>query len=520
MKNILFIILLCCNQVSAKSVSPKKVGYSQQTKSAIKIFQKKDYKRAATSFFKIAFSGKVPVNEKIIAKYFLGLSLVKLKLFQVAAFPLTIVSRDGTSEKIKKSAFENLVTISDRLDDNTLLDYSLKNLKEGDLSGLSLELFYSRLASVQRGKGQIDDAIGSLNKTLKINPKNDEALYLLGLIYLKKNQNSEGLKYLEQLYDKYTAYSIRSAKRGAATMALGRGYYQAQRWVDAAALYREVSKDNPLYRQAQKELTWALFRMGKFRSAIGTVQTLHTPYYENFYDPESLQLRSIIMLFICQIEEVEKSLTTFEKVYIPTYGILSTLNSISNPPEFYSKEINDVQKYLLIAKNNDQIKYSGRIPLFLVRSAIDEAPLRNKLLYLKKIRAEQVLGSKIFFEKTAENVSLKGYILRTLDLRIKNTEKKSGEILDRMLRSKEEELSGFVADMSLLKYEMLSLKKSEAHKKYVESLRDIKASSTEEPVKRSFYTQNGYRYWPFEGEFWKDEVGNYQYMGDNRCEAK
>ena len=35
---------------------------------------------------------------------------------------------------------------------------------------------------------------------------------------------------------------------------------------------------------------------------------------------------------------------------------------------------------------------------------------------------------------------------------------------------------------------------------------------------RSFYVKNGYEYYPFQGEYWLDEVGNYHYLGKQSCE--
>jgi hypothetical protein len=34
---------------------------------------------------------------------------------------------------------------------------------------------------------------------------------------------------------------------------------------------------------------------------------------------------------------------------------------------------------------------------------------------------------------------------------------------------------------------------------------------------RDFYIQNGYEYWPFRGEYWLDELGNYHYVGKQSC---
>ena len=34
---------------------------------------------------------------------------------------------------------------------------------------------------------------------------------------------------------------------------------------------------------------------------------------------------------------------------------------------------------------------------------------------------------------------------------------------------------------------------------------------------RDFYIQNGFHYWPFKGEYWLDELGNYHFLGVQSC---
>ncbi len=37
-------------------------------------------------------------------------------------------------------------------------------------------------------------------------------------------------------------------------------------------------------------------------------------------------------------------------------------------------------------------------------------------------------------------------------------------------------------------------------------------------IDREFYVQNGFEFYPFKGEFWLDEIGNYHYLGTQSCE--
>jgi hypothetical protein len=43
-------------------------------------------------------------------------------------------------------------------------------------------------------------------------------------------------------------------------------------------------------------------------------------------------------------------------------------------------------------------------------------------------------------------------------------------------------------------------------------------TTVDEKAERDFYVQNGYQYWPFQGEYWLDELGNYHYVGTQSCE--
>jgi len=48
--------------------------------------------------------------------------------------------------------------------------------------------------------------------------------------------------------------------------------------------------------------------------------------------------------------------------------------------------------------------------------------------------------------------------------------------------------------------------------------KDLQSEQIDEKIDRTFYVQNGYEYYPFQGEYWLDEIGNYHYLGKQSCE--
>jgi hypothetical protein len=78
------------------------------------------------------------------------------------------------------------------------------------------------------------------------------------------------------------------------------------------------------------------------------------------------------------------------------------------------------------------------------------------------------------------------------------------------------ELVDFDEQSSFIRYEMLNGKKEVLKNKILDKNKITKSPSVVHD--RSFYVQNGYEYYPFQGEYWLDEVGNYHYLGKQSCE--
>jgi len=297
-------------------------------------------------------------------------------------------------------------------------------------------------------------------------------------------------------------------------MALARAHYNAKHWAEAVSFYREIPKDNDVYRQAQIELTWALFRSAQFRSALSVVQSLNTPYYENFYNPEALVLRSLILLFICQTEDLEKSIQLFQKNYLSTLNVLNVWNGSNYSAAENFKEVEQTLTQLKKIQGGNLPTFKGRLPFFVLRSILEEPDIKLKISYLNKIKVEKRNLNVLFQGQTP---FLK-FGTKIIDARIKNISNEIGEMIKSQLQEKEAELSEFASQFEFINYELLNLKKEQAKKKVMASADSPVAQQINKDDKREFYIQNGYQYYPFQGEFWRDEIGNFQYVGVNRCE--
>lgn len=517
-QNWLLPFLFCLMAIPSLAFAKKVKGdpFKRELDRAIATYKKGQFQVAAQEFHRIGYSKKHKKELRKTAKLYLGLSLLRLKLYQTSSFPLITSIKEAT-KKEQQVILKNLMLISDHLHDTTLLDYALNRIKLDDLTEVGRELYWLRLGQSLMRAGSYDLAAENLKKLLTYQPQHQEGLYTLGLVHLKQNKMPEAIEVYERLFEQHKKKRPSHFDRGFAAMSLARAHYQAKNFAFAADFFEEIPKDHALYRQSLKDLSWSYFRDEKFRSALSALQTLHTPFYNQFYDPESLVLRGIILHFVCQNEDAGKVIQNFQRNYGPTLASLYQLSLRTEQTDFFLDELKKAQVSLNGLQNSGELKYKGQIPFFVLRDALESSRIKSQLVYLNRIEEELSLVERGFSGKKGQN--LKTYLRKILKNRIKNARVNLSKNLTQFLLVKQNELAQFSADIEVLEYEILAGKKEKAKRDYQKKYRGELLNEQSEKG-RDFYISNGYRFWPFEGEYWRDELGTYQYLGVNACESK
>ena len=510
MKNLLLTLGLTVVTVAAlaKPATPESTPDPEYRQAQVFVGQK-NYAKASEVLFHLNRTTK-DAKLKSKSAYLLSLCLFKLKLYQAASFSLIQVVRLASDPESTKSALELLLQTSDILNEPSLVRYAVKSTTPDRLSPSTSAVYHFLKGKIFADKGDTNSAKLEFTQALTENPKRLEILYALGLLGLKSNDTEMASLYFNKILELTANLPMIDNRRGMAILSMGRTHYQAKKWKQSIEFYRQIPKDSSLYRESLMELSWALFRNGQFRSALSPLQTLHSDFYENFYDPESLLLRSIITLFSCRYEEVEKILESFDTIYRPAYTQIETWiqgsPSIQDAYETFEKVMRAGPK----TKSKVGVP-DGPLPFFVVRSIADEPNVASELKYRKALDAEEKVVSTVFPQKGAPIAS---YMRSIIKGRRKASSGRLAHAVLEHLEDYEVNLADFISRSEFVHYEMLNSMR-EALKRKMDVTR---ASPIDRSFSRSFYVQNGYRYWPFEGEYWRDEVGNYQFVGKDQCE--
>jgi hypothetical protein len=441
-------------------------------------------------------------KDRIQIKYILGQCLLDLKLPQVAAFQFVDIIKSGNS-KYSRQAIEKLSIAADQLGDDTLLNYAISKVQVDDFPQQNRDIIFFRLGEIKLKNGQFQQAQQLFAKVSSGSRFFYQSKYLRGLSFLEANQTDNALQVFQDLKDTRADASVVDVNKVATQMAIARTLYQAQKWDESVEAYRQIPRDSEYWHDALFESSWAMMRGAKFRSSLSNFHSLHSAYYEEYYLPESLILRSIVYLYICKYDEMDKVLNLFEKSYGTLRNQLGQfMNLNSADPNAYFSEIEKLS-------NNKKEKL--KLPYSVARKIYKEGDVKRALGYLRALAAEKNrLDSMGSFNKTPLGIYSQKLILN----RGKNAKIAIGEMVRNHIIAIRADLKDLYEQVSFIRYEMINGQKEFLKKKIAGKI----IEKVDEQMDREFYVRNGYEYWPFEGEYWLDEIGNYQYLGKQSCE--
>lgn len=478
---------------------------------ALRLAKQGKYVEASARLFQLGLSPRYASKRNQI-RYLLGLMLYQMKLNQVAAFQFISVIRQGDNKYLRQS-LEKLSLAADSLGDETLLNYAISRVKAENFPAVHRAMLFYRIGEFQMRNEQYGGAIRSFSQVKAGSVYYDKAQYMKGLAYAQSKRPKSAVRAFNKLIDEKLASSVTDTARVAAVIGKARALYQAKMWEQAIEAYREVPRDSPMWHDTLFENSWAMLRSGRFRSALSNFQSLHSPYYEEAYLPESLLLRSIVYLYICQYTEMDKVLQLFNKIYRPMFKtITSYLKSKRNPDDYFA----DVVKVLVAAekKGFDPSEQKFNIPYIAVQKIIKEGDFQRSYSYIKNLLNERRIIRRM--PASWKNSGLAKYALKTIERRVKRARSKAGRQVRAHLLSMRSELIDLFEQEGFIRFEMLNGKKEALKKKTAG--KSLPEAQVNEEQERDYYIKNGYQYWTFRGEYWLDELGNYHYVGTQSCQ--
>jgi hypothetical protein len=478
------------------------------------------YREASALLFQMSRSPQYAADSAQI-KYVLGLMLFEMKMNQTAAFVFYDLihdeSRDkknGSTSRYLRLGFQKLALAADLLDSDVLLKYAIKQVDENDFPEGDRDMLFYRMGELKLFDKKFDEAATLFARVGRGSLFFAKAKYREGLAQAEAHRPERAVAAFEQLAEASSGGRVTDRNRVDAILGKARALYQKQQWDASLEAYRQIPRDTEQWHEAIFEEAWADLRAARFRSALSNFQSLHSAFYEDFYQPESLLLRAIVYLYICRYDEMDKVLDLFARIYRPVdNAVRSALVTLADPIALYG-ELAKVHANFEAWKENKAARKGSLIPFLVSRKILKEADVRRSFAYLARLSEER---RRIETQPGGwKDASVGRYATEVVRRRIQATQVLAGRQMRRHIIILVNDLRDLFEQSDLLKFERLSGKK-EALKKEIAG-KGLSKTQLEEETERDYLIQNGYEYWPFKGEYWLDEIGNYHFVGTQACE--
>lgn len=360
---------------------------------------------------------------------------------------------------------------------------------------------------------ELDQAIESLESVEAANEQAYlKAQYLLGVIHTRKDAAQPALEAFKNIlrYQRdvsNNAFVSEIAKK--ATLALGRVFYTAQQFDTAARYYDQIDQSDPAWLDSLFEISWAYFRTQNYDRALGNLHTLNSPYFANEYFPESYVLEAVLLLSNCHHVQALQTVDRFVATYKPLKDELEVqLKQTQAPNEFY--------RYLAqLSKQGAEAELSPQLKR-VINAALRDAKLRRLLSYVLQLNREnEKLDGMV---KTMPDGAAKRFSLGVLsdltayrELVVTDAGKAAKSRLDRVYQ----ELTGLITDALRVRVE--TLKAQRELLKLEQTMTADQVAALRPGAREAPPTDVEHEYWPFDGEYWRDELGAYTFLIADRC---
>lgn len=466
---------------------------------AVEAYNDSKNERAAIGFYQVEETATVEDN-RFKAEYYLAQSLNKLGLGFGSFFYYGQIIKAGPAHPYYYKAVEGAVAVTEQYKDEVLGPNVLNKAYNDQFGRLPPEVlskinYYIALLGYRAGK--YDEAEQFLKGVPPESAAYPQAQYLNGLL-LQRKDPEQAVKSFKSIFGMEGAkYSDLENLKELAHLALGRTLYALHRYGEASDSYDALPRFSRHWDEALFEGAYADLLNDDPGAALGKLHALHSPHLSDQFAPESLNLTAIIYHQRCLYPQVRETVAAFNREYVPMKDQVKAVIDANPAIETYWQLLQPGETRLPEAvqhhlQKNERVeamvKYIGRLDQETARieknAELVKSPLGTDLLDL--IGKQKALMAQVAGKFIKGRLADMAHLIEVLD-----------------------------GDKEIIGFET-----TKGEKEMLETAYNVKGHLDSQPLYRPPMPQTGHEYWPFDGEYWPDEIGYYKYTLKDACPAK
>ncbi|MBI3180213.1 MAG: hypothetical protein HYZ27_11155 [Deltaproteobacteria bacterium] len=284
--------------------------------------------------------------------------------------------------------------------------------------------------------------------------------------------------------------------REMAFLSLARIHYGHKQFEKSVYYYDHIDRDSENWLTALFEASWAYFQRGDFEKALGNLLTLHSPFFEREYFPESQIVKAIIYFEACRYPETRAIVDDFLRRYTRVVTEIDKIANSKEAPEKLYERIAMLQK----AAGGADDDVTAR----LVSLALADPQVRTARDVVVQIEDQLKLWQEMPDAFRQGTVGRETY--DALKSELAERIREAGEVTRKKFERELYNLKGMLVQALQIKVEVVRAERDAIQKR----LAGEKTYDQLVPAAARMVVGDEQQYWPYEGEYWRDELGTYE----------
>ncbi len=453
---------------------------------------------------------------RLKAEYYLASSFQRANLPFTAFVYFTPIVKAGPQHPYHLKAVEALIVLQEVLNDDFLIPSIMNNLYDryaDSWATLNLETLARinyLIGRIAHRKGKLDEAKQFLEAVPDTSQFYAKAQYMVGISLADprfpaadeqtRSKNVEAaITTFENVLKIRTRQLDFDDTRHLAYLALGRANYNQGQYQKSTEWYEKVPRFSKYWDQSLFENGFARFQNDDFGGALGSLQGLYAPQFAGAFQPESWILTSTTYYFSCLYDEAKSSLVEYERLYLPMAEKLKPLVEPAEPK--------DLPAYFKLVNTTE----SPEVPRAVLNWVRTNERMLGLFGMLKQIETEK---TTIDANQSWRAAKMASDLVTYLDQNKGTLEQAAGQTAKARLTEAYRTIKGFGDQVEIIRFEI-----AKAEKEFAETGLDGQALLRKQTLYRPQMPAENWNYWKFQGEFWRDEIGYYQYTLKRGCPA-
>jgi TolA-binding protein len=489
---------------------------------ALRDYANERYAEAAVGFQRVVDGTSDDSPDRFAqGEFFLAKCLYHMGLIHAAAAAFDEVTRRGREHPYFAASLRWLAMLAERLPEESgviesIGRYDAEELRELDRDETRAHyhhLLYL-LGRARYAERRLPEAIALFRGVPDETRYALEARFFEGVSHVRAHHARPALAAFRRVID-----SVRSGRTGGhedperlfdlAWMSVARLYYSnamqvrdddraSEQLTLAIAAWRRIPLGSEYWLDSFFEETWALYVARQYGRALGHVHALESPFFRDRANPEALVLRAMIFFEHCQWDAVERSVERFHARFDPMSEDLETVDRMASTNEGAFR--------VLAAVHLGRSRVPPRV-LPAVRAALQDREIARALDQVRSIAREEErladLGPPVL------ETSLHARVVADLAVVRSIASDRAGQLARARIHRLREEMDERLLQIDTVEVELHTQRRQEL------------TSPNNHPMGPAdggrIIAVQGDQIWPFDGEWWRDELPFYIQEVQNRC---